>query len=357
MPNVGSDTADVLQGSTNTPSSQWAWRIPIILMNIWPIALMSLVQFLPESPRFYIYHDREEDAQHSLSSLYGDDAESKLKELKEAHDKEPSSVSYTDMLLPGREQFHPTVLTVMAQVNQAFTGHGAVSVYGPQIFELLGFGVFEAEFITEGNYICYFFLTTFAWLLIDAVGRRRLMLWNSAGLITMFLLLTLFGGLATQADKLGIASGPPAILGCIALYICTGHFGIGWLSPVFLIPTEIYPTTARAQGTAISVIVWGLANFVVTLMTPILFNNLKYWLFLVFAGTNIIAGAFTYLYQPECGGRSFEENQEFFEHCREEGSWRVGKVAGGKFENFPPAQKGADGERQPLLSRVREQLE
>jgi len=317
---------------------------------------MSLIKFLPESPRFYIYHDREEDAEDALETIYGDDAKSKLKELQEAHDKEPSGISYTNMLTPGHDQFHPTFLTVMAQVNQAFTGHGAVSVYGPQIFELLGFGVVQAEFITQGNYISYLILMTFGWLLIDAVGRRTLMVWNSAGLIVMFLLLTLFGGLASEADNLGISKMPPAILGCVALYICTGHFGVGWLATVFLIPTEMYPTSARAQGTAISVVVWGLANFTVTLITPILFNNLKYWLFLVFATTNVVAGLSTYLYQPECGGRSFEENQEFFEHCREEGSWRVGKVAGGKFRHFPPATKGDDGETQPLLARMREQL-
>jgi len=328
-------------------------------MNIFPIALMSLIQFLPESPRFYIYHGREEDATDALKKIYGsDDAKSKLKELQEAHDKEPSSISYTNMLTPGHDQFHPTFLTIMAQINQALTGYGAISVYGPQIFELLGFGVAEAEFITQGNYISYLILMTFAWLLIDAVGRRALMVWNSGGLILMFLLLTLFGGLASQADQLGISKLPPGILGCIALYVATGHFGIGWLATVFLIPTEIYPTSARAQGTAVSVVVWGLSNFLVTLMTPILFNNLQYWLFLVFAGTNLVAGLSTYLYQPECGGRSFEENQEFFEHCREEGSWRVGKVAGGKFRHFPPATKGGDGdgETQPLLGRVREQL-
>jgi hypothetical protein len=38
------------------------------------------------------------------------------------------------------------------------------------------------------------------------------------------------------------------------------------------------------------VVVWGFANFTVTLLTPIMFNNLKYWLFLVFCATNAFAG-------------------------------------------------------------------
>jgi hypothetical protein len=122
--------------------------------------------------------------------------------------------------------------------------------------------------------------------------------------------------------------------------------------------TEIYPTTARAQGTAVSVIIWGLANFTVTLLTPLLFNNLDYFLFLVFAITNAFAGIWTYFYLPESGGRSFEENQEFFDAAKEEGSWRVGKVRKGEYK-YMPYQKpdGTDGESRPLLQRIQDQIE
>jgi len=126
--------------------------------------------------------------------------------------------------------------------------------------------------------------------------------------------------------------------------------------PVFLIPTEIYPTTARALGTSISVVIWGFSNFTITLITPILFNNLGCWLFLVFALTNVFAGVYTYLYQPESGGRSFEENQEFFEKAKEEGSWRVSRVGRGEWLRFPGAEDES-GETRPLLGRVREQVE
>ena len=88
-----------------------------------------------------------------------------------------------------------------------------------------------------------------------------------------------------------------------------------------------------------------------------MFNNLKYWLFLVFGATNLIAGAWTYFYCPETGGRSFEENQEFFNEAKEAGTWRVGKIKKGEFKRMPyPAAEGQEeGETAPLLSRVRDQ--
>ncbi|OQO07041.1 hypothetical protein B0A48_07607 [Cryoendolithus antarcticus] len=341
-------------GKTN----QWAWRIPIIAMQIYPVGLLLFIERLPESPRWFIFHEREEDAKKSLQFISGEDkVDDELKELIESHEQESEggTVGYIDMLTPGHAQFHPTMVTIMGQVNQALTGYGAISVYGPQIFELLGYDTRTSEYLTQGNYVSYFILMTFAWLLIDATGRRQIMLAGSATMIVCFGLLTLFGWLASDADKYGIPVQAVAIPGIVSLFVATGAFGIGWLATPWLIPTEIFPTTARAQGTAISVIVWGFMNFVVTLMTPILFNNLKYILFLVFAGTNLFAGAWTYFYQPETGGRPFEDNIEFFEKAGEQGTWRVGKVADGKFKKMP-YPKGEDGESQPLLARVQDQI-
>lgn len=107
-------------------------------MQVFPLTLIALVKILPESPRFFIYNEREDEAKQSLKRIYGDDEyESKFNELKESNKREGSAnVSYANMFTPSHDQFHPTVLTIMAQVNQALTGYGAVSVYGPQIFEV-----------------------------------------------------------------------------------------------------------------------------------------------------------------------------------------------------------------------------
>jgi hypothetical protein len=338
-------------------NNQWAWRIPIIVMQTYPLILLSVIGRLPESPRWFIFHDREDDAKRSLIDIDGeDDGQRKFEELKETQRQgQDQNVSYMDMFTPSHPQFHPTMLTIMGQVNQALTGYGAVSVYGPQIFELLGFEVRQAEYLTQGNYISYFLLMTFAWLLIDAVGRRTLMEWCSVVLTSCFALLTLFGGLAFNADRLHITTLAVAVPGVVTLFVATGAFGIGWLATVWLIPTEIFPTTARAQGTAVSVIIWGLANFTITLLTPIMFNNLQYYLFIVFAATNAIAGVWTWLYQPESGGRSFEENVEFFEEARKRGSWRVSKVKEGEWLRMPYGEKSA--EEEPLLGRVRDQVQ
>lgn len=87
-----------------------------------------------------------------------------------------------------------------------------------------------------------------------------------------------------------------------------------------------------------------------------MFNNLDYWLFLVFGFTNAFAGIWTYFYIPESGNRSFEENQAFFQEATEAGTWRVSAVKKGEFKKMPyPTQNDETGESTPLLRRVRDQ--
>jgi sugar porter (SP) family MFS transporter len=341
--------------------SQWAWRIPIMVMQAYPVLLLLFIEVLPESPRWFIYQNRIDEARQSLLTLYEDPkkVDEVCTEILENTEKERGMrVSYLDMITPGHPQFHPTIITIMCQINQMFTAYGAISVYGPQIFELLGFDVRTAEWLTLINFIVYFFQMTGAWLLIDAVGRRRLLLGGSVALSSSFVLLTIFGGLATSSEQLHINWLGPAIPGVIVLFIATGAFGIGWLATIWEIPVEIYPTSARAQGAAVSVITWGLANFAVTLLTPVMFAGIGYWLFLVFAATNTFAGLWTWIFLPESGNRSFEENQRFFEEASAAGTWRVSKVNDGEFTKmiWKIDEEIVDAERVPLLHRVAEQL-
>jgi hypothetical protein len=166
-------------------------------------------------------------------------------------------------------------------------------------------------------------------------------------------MLMVLGGLATHRSHLHVPFLATGIPGIVVLYLATAVFGIGWLVPPWLVPTEIYPSTCRAQGAAVSVVIWGLANFAVTLLTPIIFNNLKYWLFLVFCATNAFVGWWSWMYCPESGGRTFEENQDFFKEAAERGRWGVRKVKKGEWLHMPDSQeKDQDGESEPLLRRV-----
>lgn len=230
-------------------SNQWAWRLPIIIMQIYPVLLFAFSARLPETPRWFVLNDQQEKAKNSLVKVFGEEgSQAHLDELITAHEEEKENglSSYSDMLFPSGEQFHPTIITIMGQINQALTGYGAVSVYGPQIFELLGFAVMTAEYLTMANYLVYLATMTFTWLLIDRIGRRRLMIHSSWILTISFLLLTVLGFLAMNSSQLHLPSPlTPGIPGVIILFFATSTFGIGWLVPPGSSPPRSTPP-ARA---------------------------------------------------------------------------------------------------------------
>ena len=97
--------------------------------------------------------------------------------------------------------------------------------------------------------------------------------------------------------------------------------------------------------------VWGFANFAVTLLTPIMFNNLKYWLFLVFCPTNAFAGWWSWLYCPESWGGMRRIRTSLRRQRRGRGGVR--KVKKPEWPHMPDAEeKDQDSESEPLLSRA-----
>jgi len=101
--------------------SQWAWRIPIIAMQVYPVLLLVFVGRLPESPRWFVFHERSEDAKSALVDIYGkEDADQQHKELEESHEQEADKpVSYMNMVqhpssLP-RSLSHHTICNTLTE--------------------------------------------------------------------------------------------------------------------------------------------------------------------------------------------------------------------------------------------------
>jgi MFS family permease len=100
--------------------NQWAWRIPIIVMQLYPLVLLAFIGRLPESPRWCLYNGKQEASKKAMMAISGEgEGEQRFKDLVESQEQESDeAVSYMDMFTPGHAQFHPTMVAIMGQINQ-----------------------------------------------------------------------------------------------------------------------------------------------------------------------------------------------------------------------------------------------
>ena len=61
------------------------WRFPISLQIVFGLSTIALITFLPESPRWLLYHDRQDQAEEIITRLHSQDepgtAEHELAEI------------------------------------------------------------------------------------------------------------------------------------------------------------------------------------------------------------------------------------------------------------------------------------
>jgi len=78
-------------------SSTWAWRIPSAIQGVFSILCISIIPFIPESPRWLIYQNQHEEALEVVAYMYADGDRrnplvvAQLKEIMDTIDYEKKS--------------------------------------------------------------------------------------------------------------------------------------------------------------------------------------------------------------------------------------------------------------------------
>jgi SP family arabinose:H+ symporter-like MFS transporter len=189
----------------------WAWRWMLGVEALPAIFYFLALFFVPESPRWLIMNDRDEEAVVVMTQVSGRaEAQAELADVRAsigvASDSDRASL---------RELFRPAmklVLTIGISVAilQQITGINSVFFYAPMIFEQSGIGTdasfMQAVLVGLVNLV----FTVLAILLIDRLGRRPLL---GAGLFMIagcMLLLAWGFGSATYTITPALIDALPA---------------------------------------------------------------------------------------------------------------------------------------------------
>ncbi|KAI5458946.1 general substrate transporter [Mariannaea sp. PMI_226] len=289
------------------------------------IILAVLLPFCPESPRQLVYFGKNEEAASVIRRIYPngteEQIENKMKLLK-YHVEQSKAINegksgwwvFKQMYNKG-SNFRALLSACGLMAISQLTGFNSLMYYSPIIFSLVGFSspVAVGTVIAATNFI----FTLVNLLLVDRVGRRRILLCTVQFMsLALVLAAVCFKWIPINKD-LTLAEGATVnwasivVLISMVVFVAFYSSGIGntaWLS------SEFFPLEIRAMGTMmLTLSCWG-SNIIVSStfltqmesMTPS--GTFGFYAAICMAGYVCI-----YFCYPEVKGMTLEDIREVFE--------------------------------------------
>jgi sugar porter (SP) family MFS transporter len=275
--------------------SGWRWMLGIMII---PAALFAiLLRFIPESPRWLVLNNRDEEAQAIFVKTGETDA---IHLIREEH--ELSKTGVKESLFNGKYKKPILYAVLLAMFNQ-LSGINAILYYAPRIFEMAGFD--KADAYLQPVYIgaANLLFTIIAMTVIDKFGRKTLLLIGCVGLIV-------FLGLTANAFSGDGALGKNVLFYLLG-YIAFFAFSQGAVLWVFI--SEIFPNSVRSQGGSLGSFTHWIMAAIISWTFPVIVEGSPdggFYSFVFYAVMMLVALIFIWKVMPETKGRSLEQIQK-----------------------------------------------
>lgn len=279
------------------------WRIMIGVEAIPAILYFTLLFTIPESPRWLVNQNKQDEALSVFKSIGAKNPERELKSVVDAVEAEMHLESGKLFV---RENRFPIILTILIAAFNQLAGINAIMIYAPRVFEMAGFATDSALLQSISIGLTNLAFTFLALFLIDRYGRRNLLMAGSVGMV-FFLGMLAKAFFSQNFGEFGGYGVMIYLMGFIAFFA----FSQGAVLWVFI--SEIFPNKLRSQGQALgsfthwimaAALIWG---FPVVAEMPGLGGGYS---FSFFALMMVLHFFFAWKLMPETKGKSLEEIQK-----------------------------------------------
>jgi sugar porter (SP) family MFS transporter len=294
---------------------QYVASIPVAILVI------GLTFYIPESARWLVLKEYEDEAQESLAFVFvsDDDVQGSLegmveqqKETNEAHALALERGQRDSIFSPARRA--PLIAGVGLIVLQQITGQPSVLSYATVIFESVGLGGLASVIVAVFKLLA----TLGAAIAVEKFGRKSLLyIGCSLMLVALLTLVLSLGHYDSMDEVMGNTNGSMElrqVATIFAMFAYIGGYQIGFGPISWLMIGEVFPLSIRGQAVAFSVQMNFGLNFVVQLLVPILTSTIglssTFALFAVFTGYSLY---FVHRHVPETKGLTLEEIEHQFE--------------------------------------------
>jgi sugar porter (SP) family MFS transporter len=304
---------------------------------------------LPESPRYFVKHGKNEEARRALASLRGqpgdsDYIEMELAEIVANAEYEKRAIPtnsyfstwascFSGSLWEAKSNLRRTILGTSLQMMQQWTGVNFIFYYSTPF--LKSTGAIKNTFLISLIFTLINVLSTpISFWTIEKFGRRPLLLWGALGMLICQFLVAIIGDTVGfnhthMEGENSIANNIAAVNAQIA-FICIFifFFASTWGPVAWVVIGEIFPIPIRSRGVGLSTASNWLWNTIIAVITPYMVNpdrgNLRSNVFFVWGGLCTCAFVYTYFLVPETKGLSLEQVDRMFEETtpRTSSKWK-----------------------------------
>ncbi|VEU22146.1 DEKNAAC103127 [Brettanomyces naardenensis] len=299
---------------TYTIDSTWAWR-SISLWQLSPsLFAITLLPFIPETPRFLVFVGREADALQVLKTYHGDGLETavvqkEFLEIKERISLEmESQVGWIDMVRSHSNRWRLWIIFWMGIASQ-FTGSNIVGTYLGLFLDNSGISSTRRQIVINLTIqFCNLIFAVLGSWLTERWGRTPIIV-NST--IFMGLCLFIMGTLQRFYSDGHSVAGSNALIFMVYLFSITYAFSFTPLCVSY--PVEILNYSIRTKGMAFSQVVTFGSGFFNQYVLPIALSHLSWRYYMINASYNMAQAGLFYLILVEVKGLTLEEIDEKFE--------------------------------------------
>ncbi|CAF3142971.1 unnamed protein product [Rotaria sp. Silwood2] len=224
--------------------------------------------FLPESPRYLVMKGHIELAYQSQAKLNwtttdDQNVDTDIKQIIANVElmSKYSSGSYADCFKMGpQKNLLRTLVGIFLQAWQQLTGINFIFYYGTSFFH--SSGIQQPFLITIATNVVNVGMTIPGMLLMDKLGRRKILIIGAAGMLVCEYIIAIIGTIVGQSNE----AAQKTLIAFVCIYIA--FFASSWGPAAWVVTGELYPLAIRAKCMSLSSASNWLWNFALGYATP-----------------------------------------------------------------------------------------